>query len=161
MVRRVEPVSTDDLDRVFQATDPAELADRLEGWQREFDRHVEGFDRLQRATSGLQVTEESGGVKVTVDVNGQILDIATTDELDSVESREIGPLVLSCIRRAQGSLAARFAETAKETLGDDDPVRDTLVEQYQQRFPDAERPEEEPAPERGADDSGPIKWDEV
>jgi DNA-binding protein YbaB len=149
----------DDLDRVFRGGDPAEVADRLEEWQREFDQHLQGFDRLQQAAAGLRVTETAadGGIEVTVDVNGQIVDIVTTDELDSVDAKEIGPLVLQCVKRAQSTLAATFAETAKETLGDD-PARGNLVEQYQRRFPDAEPAvEEKPKPPPGDADELPTK----
>ncbi|MFL6120759.1 MAG: YbaB/EbfC family nucleoid-associated protein, partial [Actinophytocola sp.] len=127
---------SDDLDRVFRGGDPAEVADRLEEWQQEFDKHLQGFDRLQQAAAGLRVTETAadGGIRVTVDVSGQIVDIVTTDELSSVDATEIGPLILQCLKRAQSTLAAKFAETAEETLGDD-PTRANLVEQYQKRFP--------------------------
>ncbi|WP_407778082.1 YbaB/EbfC family nucleoid-associated protein, partial [Actinophytocola sp.] len=112
------------------------MADRLEEWQQEFDKHLQGFDRLQQAAAGLRVTETAadGGIRVTVDVSGQIVDIVTTDELSSVDATEIGPLILQCLKRAQSTLAAKFAETAEETLGDD-PTRANLVEQYQKRFP--------------------------
>jgi hypothetical protein len=125
---------SDDLDRILGGGDPAQVADRLEEWQRQFDQHLQGFDRLQQAAAGLRVTATNGGIKVTIDVSGQIVDIVTTDELDSVAVPEIGPQILQCIKQAQSKLAAKFAETAKETLGDD-PVGGHLVEQYQQRFP--------------------------
>jgi DNA-binding protein YbaB len=152
---------SDDLDSIFRGSDPAQMADRLEEWQRQFDQHLQGFDRLQQAAAGLRVTETAadGGIKVTVDVSGQIVDIVTTDELDSVTSPEVGPLILRCVKKAQQTLAAKFAETAKETLGDD-PVRGSLVEQYQQRFPDAEPVKEkkpEPPPPQGDEDELPTK----
>jgi DNA-binding protein YbaB len=149
----------DDLDEIFRGGDPARMADRLEEWQREFDQHLQGFDRLQQAAAGLRVTETAanGGIKVTVDVSGQVVDIVTTDELDSVDSPEIGPTILQCLKRAQSTLAEKFAETAKETMGDD-PVRGNLVEQYQQRFPQAEPPKEKPKPPRqGDEDEMPTK----
>jgi len=150
----------DDLDEIFRGGDPARMADRLEEWQRDFDQHLQGFDRLQQAAAGLRVTETAanGGIKVTVDVSGQVVDIVTTDELDSVDSPEIGPMILQCLKRAQSALAARFAETAKETMGDD-PVRGNLVEQYQQRFPQDEPPKEKPKPppRQGDEDELPTK----
>jgi len=149
---------SDDFDRIFQGGDPGQMADRLEEWQRQFDKHLQGFDRLQQAAAGLRVTETvaKGAIKVTVDVSGQVVDIVTTDELDSVESREIGPLVLECVKKAQSTLAAKFAETAQETMGDD-PMRDNLVEQYQQRFTEAEPKPEKPKPQRNDDDEVPTK----
>jgi DNA-binding protein YbaB len=153
---------SDDLDRIFRGGDPGQMADRLEEWQRQFDQHLQGFDRLQQAAAGLRVTETAanGGIKVTVDVSGQVVDITTTDELDSVTSREIGPLVLQCIKKAHSSLAAKFAETAQETLGDD-PVRGDLVDQYQQRFPQAEPVKEKP-PEPHDEDELPTKvWTDL
>jgi DNA-binding protein YbaB len=151
----------DDLDQIFRGGDPARMADRLEEWQREFDQHLQGFDRLQQAAAGLRVTETAanGGIKVTVDVSGQVVDIVTTDELDSVDSTEIGPMILQCLKRAQSTLAEKFAETAKETMGDD-PVRGNLVEQYQQRFPQDEPPKEKPKPpqpQQGDEDELPTK----
>lgn len=156
---------SDDLDRIFRGGDPGQMADRLEEWQRQFDQHLQGFDRLQQAAAGLRVTETAanGGIKVTVDVSGQVVDITTTDELDSVTSREIGPLVLQCIKKAHTTLAAKFAETAQETLGDD-PVRGDLVDQYQQRFPQAEPAKEKPPPppEQNDEDELPTKvWTDL
>jgi DNA-binding protein YbaB len=150
---------SDDLDRVFQGGDPGQVADRLEEWQRQFDQHLRGFDRLQQAAAGLRVTETAanGGIRVTVDVSGQVVDITTTDELDSVTSQEVGPLIMQCLKRAQSTLAAKFAETAQETLGDD-PVRANLVDQFQQRFPQAEPPQEKPKPRPQSDaDELPTK----
>jgi DNA-binding protein YbaB len=151
----------DDLDEIFRGGDPARMADRLEEWQREFDQHLEGFDRLQQAAAGLRVTETAanGAIKVTVDVSGQVVDIATTDGLDSVDSPEIGPMILRCLKKARSTLAAKFAETATETMGDD-PVRGNLVEQYEQRFPRTEPPEEKPKPppsRQGDEDELPTK----
>lgn len=151
---------SDDLDRIFRGNDPGQMADRLEAWQREFDQHLQGFDRLQQAAAGLRVTETAadGAVRVTVDVSGQIVDIVTTDGLDSVASPEIGPLILQCVKKARSTLAARFAETAAETLGDDDPVRASLVDQYRQRFPQAEPVKQKPTPPpQGDEDELPTK----
>lgn len=152
---------SDDFDRIFQGGDPGQMADRLEEWQRGFDQHLRGFDRLQEAAAGLRVTETAanGGITVTVDVSGQVVDIVTTDELDDVEAREIGPLVLQCLRKAQAALTARFAETARETMGDD-PLRGSLVEQFQQRFePVPEKPVEpkQPKSRPNDDDEVPTK----
>jgi DNA-binding protein YbaB len=153
------------LDEVFRSGDPAEMADRLEAWQREFDKQADGFEKVQRAAADLQVTETgaNGGVRVTVDVNGKIVDITTTAALDEVRSEEIGPAIMACLRRAQSTLVARFAETARETLGDGDPVGENLVGQYQQRFPDAEPLEPPPAPPRTDEEAAdaPIRWEEM
>jgi DNA-binding protein YbaB len=144
---------SDDLDSIFRGGDPAQMADRLEEWQRQFDQHLRGFDRLQQAAAGLRVTETAadGAIKVTVDVSGQIVDIVTTDDLDSVTSPEIGPLILRCVKKAQQTLAAKFAETAEKTLGDD-PVRGSLVEQFQQRFPTGEPVKKKPKPPPQSDE---------
>lgn len=133
---------SDDLDKIFRLGDPEQMADRLEEWQQQVDRHIEGFDRLQRATSDLRVTETgaNGGLRVTVDVSGEVVDIATTPRLAEVRPEEVGPAVLACIRRARSTLVARFAEAARETLGAD-PVGENLVAQYQQRFPQTEQAE--------------------
>jgi hypothetical protein len=152
-----------DLDGVFQSSDPNVVADRLEGWQREFNRQIDGFDRVQRAAADLRVTETAvnGGLRVTVDVSGQIVDIVTTDELETLDTAQIGPAVLACIRRAQQSLAAKFAETAKETLGDD-PLGAQLTEQFRERFP-GERAPETPTRKPRTDEeraASPIVWDE-
>jgi DNA-binding protein YbaB len=152
---------SDDLDRIFRGGDPGQVADRLEEWQKQFDQHLQGFDRLQQAAAGLRVTETAanGGIRVTIDVSGQVVDIVTTDELDSVAAREIGPQILQCLKKAQSTLAAKFAETAKETLGDD-PVRGDLVAQYQQRFPQPEAEKEKPAPPQHDEDELPTKvWE--
>lgn len=149
-----------DLDQVFRPGDPGEMADRLEVWQREFSRQVEGFDKVQRAAADLRVTEIAvdGGLAVTVDVSGQVVDITTTDELEQLSNAEIGPAVLACIRRAQESLAAKFAETAKDTLGED-PLGAQLTEQFRQRFPQQEEPAK-PKPRPVDEDGQPVVWDE-
>lgn len=149
----------DDLDRIFRGGDPGQMADQLEEWQKQFDQHLQGFDRLQQAAAGLRVTETAadGAIKVTVDVSGQVVEIITTDDLDSVTSPEIGPLIMQCIKRAQATLAAKFAETAQETLGDD-PVKGNLVEQFQQRFPQDEPVKKKPKPQpQGDEDELPTK----
>jgi DNA-binding protein YbaB len=149
---------SDDLDRIFRGADPGQMADQLEEWQKQFDQHLQGFDRLQQAAAGLRVTETAadGGIAVTVDVSGQVVEIVTTDALDSVDSTEIGPLVMQCVKRAQTALAARFADTAQETLGDD-PVKGSLVEQFQQRFPQPEPVRKKPKPQLGDEDELPTK----
>lgn len=149
----------DDLDRIFRGGDPGQMADQLEEWQKQFDQHLQGFDRLQQAAAGLRVTETAadGAIRVTVDVSGQVVEIVTTDDLDSVTSPEIGPLIMQCIKRAQSTLAAKFAETAQETLGDD-PVKGNLVEQFQQRFPQDEPVKKKPKPQpQGDEDELPTK----
>jgi DNA-binding protein YbaB len=150
-----------DVDAVFQSSDPNVVADRLESWRDEFNRQVQGFDKVQRAAAELRVTETAvnGGLAVTVDVSGQVVDIQTNDELETIGTKDIGPAVLACIRRAQQALAAKFAETAKETLGDDDPLGTQLSEQFRERFPESR---EEPGPRRRprAEEGAPNVWDE-
>lgn len=150
-----------DLDSVFQSSDPNVVADRLEGWRQEFNKQIEGFDKVQRAAADLRVTETAvnGGLAVTVDVGGQVVDIRTNDELETLSTSEIGPAVLACIRRAQQSLTARFAETAKEALGDDNPLGAQLTEQFRERFP---APQEETKPRRKprSEEGEPNVWDE-
>lgn len=152
-----------DMDNVFRSSDPNVVAERLEGWQREFNRQIEGFDRVQRAAADIRVTETAvnGGLKVTVDVSGQVVDITTDEELETLSTKEIGPAVLACIRRAQQALAAKFAETAKEALGDD-PLGEHLSEQFSERFPEPQEPKpvrRKPRSDEERADS-PIVWDE-
>lgn len=152
-----------DLDQVFQSGDPNAVADRLERWQQEFNRQIDGFDRVQRATIDLRVTESAvnGGLSVTVDVTGQVVDIVTGDELETLSTAEIGPTVLACIRRAQQTLSDRFAETATETVGDS-PLGARLSEQFRQRFPEPREPKPRERPRTEEESAAsPIAWDEV
>lgn len=66
-------------------------------------------------------------VRVTIDVNGQVVDIATTSKLDDMRPQDIGPAVLACIRKAQQTLVTRFAAVAQQTMGED-PMGADLVE---------------------------------
>jgi hypothetical protein len=148
------------LDEVFRSQDPNEAADRLEAWQQEFNRQIEGFDRVQRAAAGLTATEVAlnGGIRVTVDVSGQVVDIATNDELDEVGAEEIGPAIMACIRRARQSIADKFAETATEQLGAD-PLGAQLAEQFRERFPEPAEPAK-PKPKKFTEDGQPVVWEE-
>jgi hypothetical protein len=149
-----------DLDEVFRSQDPNVAADRLEAWQQEFNHQVEGFDRVQRAAMGLTATETAlnGGVRVTVDVSGQVVDIVTSEELDEVGAEEIGPAVMACIRRARQAIADKFAETASEQLGAD-PLGAHLAEQFRERFPEPPEPEK-PKPKKFTEDGQPVVWEE-
>ncbi|CRK58170.1 hypothetical protein [Alloactinosynnema sp. L-07] len=167
---------SDDVSRILRLGDPDQVADGLERWQRELADHAAKFDRMQQAAAALRVTETAadGGLKVTCDAVGQVVEIITNDRLETLRTDQIGPAVLACIRRAQQTLADRLAETAAETMGDD-PMSRGLAEQFRAQFarPDDAEGEtggtEAPQPRsRGTrpdppDDpgDGPIRWEHL
>lgn len=128
---------TDGADAVIEGASAEEIERRLAEWSQGLAQKAERYRAMRAATDTIRVTESTsdGAVSVTVDATGQLVDVTTSAAVGRRKPEEIGPLVLACVRRAQGRLAERVGESMRLTLGAD-PVTDRIVEGYRQRFPE-------------------------
>ncbi|MEU0882672.1 YbaB/EbfC family nucleoid-associated protein [Lentzea sp. NPDC005914] len=132
--------------------DPAQVERGVDEWVEGLRQRADRLQRLKTQVDRIQVTETSpnGAVTVTVDATGKPIDVRFGDRVGSVPPRELGPLVMGCIRTAQSRIAQQVREATTAAVGDDLPeTRQMVVDSYREKFGDAPPPER---PRRGPDD---------
>jgi hypothetical protein len=102
---------------------------------------IEGSAERARAFAerAAQVSATASGpdnaVRVTVAASGAVTDLWLDDRVRQWPADRISKAVLATMRRAQGGLAAKVADVAAQTVGEDSSVGRDVVEDYARRFP--------------------------
>lgn len=130
---------------------PGTAAGGLAEWGARLARDAGRFRLLQAEIASIRVVESSsdGAIRVTVDVTGAVVDIATSGRLSSVPSPEIGRRIMGVVARAQSRLPEQVRWAAHATLGEDARTAAPVWEQLRARFTEpspGRRPRREPAP---------------
>lgn len=139
----------DDLNRILDLGDPEEMVRRLDELDRKMEKAAASYEQLELAAGDMRITEEDpAGVKVTVNVDGQLTDLVTTPAIAGLPAERIGPTILTCILRAQSRIAERYREAAEQTGSDDEMTRH-VIDSYRRRFPEPEPDPAGPRPDGG------------
>jgi DNA-binding protein YbaB len=108
-------------------------------WERNAVEKAARFKELAEQVEQVAITESvaDGAVRVTVDHNGLLTDIAMTDGVRWMEPSEIAASVMAAIRRAQSRYPARLAAILADTVGEDDPAARHILARAEETFPAA------------------------
>jgi DNA-binding protein YbaB len=114
-----------------------DAARMIDDWERNAVEKVARFKELAEQVEQVAITESvaDGAVRVTVDHNGLLTDIAMTDGVRWMEPSEIAANVMAAIRRAQSRYPARLAEILADTVGEDDPAARHILARAEETFP--------------------------
>ncbi|GII22246.1 YbaB/EbfC family nucleoid-associated protein [Planosporangium mesophilum] len=109
----------------------------VDSWAAGISAHARAAQELSERVSMLSVSASGrdGAVRVTVAGSGVMTDLTLDDRVLRWSADEIAAQVMSVMRRAQGSLAARVAEVADETVGADSETGRAVVDGFARRFP--------------------------
>ncbi|GAA1801748.1 hypothetical protein GCM10009835_20470 [Planosporangium flavigriseum] len=109
----------------------------VDSWAASVSARAQAAQELSERVSMLSVSAASrdGAVEVTVAGSGVMTDLKLDDRVRSWPADQIAAQVLAVMRRAQGSLAARVAEIADETVGADSETGRAVVDGFARRFP--------------------------
>jgi hypothetical protein len=121
---------------------PGTAAGGLADWGARLAQDASRFHRVHAEIANVRVVESSsdGGIRVTVDATGAVVDIATGGRVASLRPQEIGGRIMTVVARAQGRLAEHVRQAVHATLGEDAPAAAAVWEQLRARF--AEPPPE-------------------
>jgi hypothetical protein len=133
--------------------DPTEMARRLDELDVRLERMARDYAELDRASESLRIseTDPTGAITVTVDAQGQLLEMSTTPAVARLAPEQVGPRILACVKRAQARIADRMAELARQTVGTDgmgtdgmgtDEMATHVVNTLRERFPEPEDPQD-------------------
>jgi DNA-binding protein YbaB len=117
--------------------------DWVDTWAASISARAQAAQELSERVSMLSVSASGrdGAVRVTVAGSGVMTDLRMDDRVLCWPADEIAAQVMSVMRRAQASLAARVAEIADETVGADSETGRAVVNGFVRRFP--EQPDDE------------------
>lgn len=119
----------------------------LDKWVADAETNAARYRQLSDGMDQVTVTETApdGNVTVTVNVNGVVTDLRISERATGMPGPRLATAVLTTMRRAQSRLAGRVAELMRDTVGQDTGLADTVVSDYQQKFPAPPEPQR-PAP---------------
>src|SRR5438067_3652315 len=108
----------------FARMAPGQAGQALIGWADQLQRKAEAYRSLHHQMSQLTVTETStdGMVRVSVDAQGLPTELTLTDRAQGADPARLSAELMTCLRRAQGTLAAQVQDlvTASVPDGEDD-----------------------------------------
>ncbi|MGC9666972.1 YbaB/EbfC family nucleoid-associated protein [Planosporangium sp. 12N6] len=109
----------------------------VDSWAASVSARAQAAQELSERVSRLSVSASGrdGAVRVTVAGSGVMTDLTLDDRVLRWSADEIATQVMAVMRRAQGSLAARVAEIAEETVGADSETGRAVVDGFARRFP--------------------------
>ncbi|GGU66639.1 YbaB/EbfC family nucleoid-associated protein [Lentzea flava] len=136
-------------------SDPSEVERGLDEWVAGFERKAARYQELQHRVEEvrLSATSSNGVATVTVDANGNLVDIRFSDRIVQTTPDELRAQVLGALKRAKTQIAARVREVADDTLGPEArDSADRITGYYEQKFGAPDEPP--PPPPRDDEDYG-------
>lgn len=132
---------------------------RVRAWADGLSARAERWAELSARVA--EVTEDGaspdGAVRVRVGASGQLVDLQLAPHAADRAPHRLAAEVLDLVRAAQGGLAARVADVAAGTVGDEDPATvSAIVGSYAHRFPPAEAPARPARSDPDEDDGGGV-----
>jgi DNA-binding protein YbaB len=106
-------------------------------WADQHQRKAEAYRELYDQMSQLTVTETSadGMVRVRVDAQGVPTELTLTDRARGADPARLSAELMTCLRRAQSTLAAQVQDLVTATIPDsEDDVAAQIVTSYLDRF---------------------------
>ncbi|HET9255743.1 MAG TPA: YbaB/EbfC family nucleoid-associated protein [Pseudonocardiaceae bacterium] len=117
--------------------DPGEAKQALIGWAELLTRKADAYRGLHYQMSRLAVTETSadGMVRVSVDACGVPTELTLTQRARGVDPARLSAELMTCLRRAHGTLATQVQDLVSASLPDgaDDAVA-RVVATYRDHF---------------------------
>jgi DNA-binding protein YbaB len=130
----------------FAGMDPSQAGRALIGWAEQLQRKAQTYRSLHHQMSQLAVTETSadGMVRVSVDAQGVPTEMTLTDRARGADPARLSAELMTCLRRAQRTLAAQVQDLVTASVQDNhDEAAARIMASYRDRFPDL--PENTPA----------------
>jgi DNA-binding protein YbaB len=123
----------------FAGMDPGQAGQSLIGWADQLQRKAEVYRGLHHQLSQLTVTEASadGMVRVSIDAQGIPTELTLTDYARGADPARLSAELMTCLRRAQSTLAAQVQDLVTASVPDgDDAAAEQIVACYRDRFDD-------------------------
>jgi DNA-binding protein YbaB len=105
---------------------------RVDAWMASIEAHAAKTRALSERVASLsaKATSADGAVEVTVTSSGVISDLRLDDHVRKWPADRISAEVLSVMREAQRTLAARVAEITEETVGRRSQTGQVVLDEY-------------------------------
>lgn len=118
--------------------DAAHTEQELKRWSADVAATARRYEDISHEVAALTVRESSRDnvVEVTVDARGVLTDLHIADRARDLTGQELTALVLGTMRRAQHRISERVADLLAPMADRDPQTVRTLVDGYQQRFPE-------------------------
>jgi DNA-binding protein YbaB len=130
----------------FAGMDPSQAGRSLIEWADQLQRKAQAYRGLQNQMSQLGVTETSsdGMVRVRVDAQGMPTEMTLTDRARGADPARLSAELMTCLRRAQRTLAAQVQDLVTASVQDShDDAAERIMASYRDRF--SALPEDPPA----------------
>lgn len=127
---------------IVDGIDAAE--DWLDSWVGQANAQAAHSVELSRRVATLTGTSEGrdGAIRVTVGSAGQVERLELDERVRELSGPRLAEEIMSVMRRAQATLAARVAEEVRATVGVDTETGRAVIHSFDSRFPTVEREED-------------------
>ena len=117
-------------------TDRNRMQHRVSEWAQGFADKAAQAKAMRAHVEQIQAaaTSSDGAVRVTVDSQGLITDLAFSDKIREIRPPELAVQVMACLRRAQQQLAPKVREAMLASVGGEPQLVDNVVSSYRERF---------------------------
>lgn len=113
----------------------------IDAWLSSISTHTTQTRQLSERVAAVSATASSvdGAVEVTVSSSGLLTDLRLDDEVRSWPAERIATEILTVQREAQRLLVTRVGQVARETVGEQSPTAQAMVDELQSRFGGGDR----------------------
>ena len=113
----------------------------IDAWLSSISTHTAQTGKLAERVAATSATASSvdGSVEVTVSSAGVLTELRLDEEVRSWPAERIATEILAVQREAQRLLVARVAQVARETVGEQSPTAQAMVDELQTRFAGGDR----------------------
>lgn len=125
---------------------PDEIKRKLRAMAEAAKAKSERFGAVRRQVESSVIDEESpdGVVKVSVRASGALAGLQLSDRARELSPPQLASLVMATVGRAQGRIAGRVRQIARDNGVGEDPATSTMVARFAEEFPEPD-PAENPA----------------
>ncbi|MGH3869636.1 MAG: YbaB/EbfC family nucleoid-associated protein [Pseudonocardiaceae bacterium] len=123
----------------FAGMDPSQAGQALIRWAEQLQHQAQVYRSLHHQMSQLAVTETSadGMVRVSVDAQGVPTEMTLTDRARGADPARLSAELMTCLRRAQRTLAAQVQDLVTASVQDGrDAAATRIITSYRDHFPD-------------------------
>jgi DNA-binding protein YbaB len=123
----------------FAGMDPSQAGQALIRWAEQLQHQAQVYRSLHHQMSQLAVTETSadGMVRVSVDAQGVPTEMTLTDRARGADPARLSAELMTCLRRAQRTLAAQVQDLVTASVQDSrDAAAARIIASYRDHFPD-------------------------
>ncbi|KAA9157924.1 YbaB/EbfC family nucleoid-associated protein [Amycolatopsis acidicola] len=119
---------------------PEEIKRKLRAIADEAKAKSERFTAVRRQVETSVIDEESpdGVVRVSVRASGALAGLHLSERARGLAPAQLAELVMATVARAQGKIAARVQQIARDNGVGEDPATTTMVARFTEEFPEPE-----------------------